>query len=144
MQKVCEARATIRRHIKSRGNDSCYQVTENMIAHWFRLLNAAVFSNQLPTPREFLTFEYKNRDSTLGFCRHQNIKNTISIAVCKEFDDRRTFLTVLVHEMVHMYQAVFRTRYSYHSRMTHGKSFYDWQDTVKRTVGLGLSEYIEV
>lgn len=136
-----EASAKIKRHIKERDNDNCYEVTENVIVFWFELLNVAIFNDSLPMPKSFSTFEYKEQNQILGFCSHRYMKDTITIAMCKEFADRKTFLTVLVHEMVHMHQTIFRTTYPYHSRMTHGKSFYEWRDTIKRTVGLPLGEY---
>lgn len=133
------ARAKVKNHIQKRGSESCFNVTESMILFWFRYLNAAVFNNKLPTPDVISIFPYTERGTTLGFCISQGRR--ISLSLCEEYDDRKTFLTILVHELVHMHQVLFRTKVPYATRMSHGKTFYEWKDRIKRTVGLPLEEY---
>lgn len=109
-----------------------------MTLFWFRYLNAAVFDNKLPSPDSIQIFHYSERGTMLGYCVSRG--RHITIALCEEYDDRKTFLTALVHELVHMYQVLFRTRVPYATRMSHGKTFYEWRDRIKRTVGLPLEE----
>lgn len=146
MQKVSVkyARAKIKDHIRKRGEEYCIDISKEMVVFWFRYLNAAIFNNKLEMPQSITVFQPRyGEDAALGYCRYIK-KDSYHMGICSEFDDRKTFLTVLVHEMVHLWQLQKRTSYPFIKRMTHGKSFYEWEDKIKRTIGLPLNEYIDV
>lgn len=136
MSKRIEIRKRIRTHLRKRGDTYCV-VTESLVLHWWHLLNFAVFGSMLSPPKKI---EIRNfHEGTYGWCKPYGRKTNgdVCLGIRREMDDRHTFLTVLSHEMVHQYQ------WQVDKKMTHGSTFYDWEDHLKRTVGLPLNEYID-
>jgi len=132
-----EAKAKIRNHLKTNGQNYCF-ITESMVLMWWRVLNDAIFGGKLKQPKRF---ELRNfHKETLGWCKSHGRKSTgnVVIGLRREYDDRNTFLTVLAHEMVH------QSQWEEDSRMTHGGTFHVWERRVNQATGLPLGEYVEV
>ena len=136
MSKREAAKVKIRSHLKTKGEDWCC-VSVEMVRFWWKVLNQAVFDGELQTPKRFDTINFHNQ--ILGLCTvfGRPYLGTVAIGVRREYDDRTTFLTVLVHEMVHQYQ------WQEEKIMNHGNTFYEWKWRVKIATGLPLNEYIE-
>lgn len=123
-------------HIFHRGHQSNFEVTPGMVLYWWRVLNKAVFDGILHPPTKIICRNFRNGD--LGHCTATNgKKDDVHIAIRRQQYDRETFLTVLVHEMVHQYEWVT------HKSMSHGKTFNAWVNTIDNAIGLPLGEYIE-
>jgi len=101
---------------------------------WWHLLNVAVFDGILVAPKriEIRTFRY-----CLGWCKGLKRKGKTILGISDDCFDRKEFLTVLVHEMVHAYE------HQEIGKMSHGKTFYEWKSRIKRNTGLSLNEYID-
>ncbi len=136
MSRRIEARKRIRSHLRKKGDDYC-EVTDTLILYWWHQLNYTIFDGILTPPRKI---EIRNfHEGVYGWCKPFGRKNngTVCIGIRREVDNRHTFLTTLVHEMVHQYQ------WEHERKMSHGKTFYRWADHLKRTVGLPLDEYVD-
>lgn len=131
-----EAKARIRKHLKSKGEEVC-EVTEPMVMFWWRLLNFAIFGGKLPEPKRIVLKNFHHE--TLGWCQPfgRKTQRDVAIGMRREYEDRSIFLTVLAHEMVHQYE------WFSGKAMSHGKNFYYWEHKVKHAVGLPLNEYVE-
>ena len=122
--------------MKTKGNHWCV-MSEPLATWWWHVINKAVFSEALIPP---VRFEFRNFHHKIqGFCvppKHC-LTGDVVIGLRREYDERITFLTVLAHEMVHQYQ------WYTEKRMTHGKTFYKWEQRVKTVTGLPLNEYVD-
>ena len=134
MDKI-KARRKIKKHVKERGEFADFEVTPQFVLFWWHKLNSAVFDNKLSPPT---SIEIRNFRDCWGWCKTYKRKPDIVIGITSDMWDRKTFLTVLVHEMVHQWE------YETHGRMSHGKNFYGWRDRIKRNIGLPLDEYVDV
>jgi len=112
-------------------------MSEPLVTWWWNVINKAVFNEILPQP---IRFEFRNFNHNVqGICKTYGRCESGDVVICmrREYDERNTFLTVLVHEMVHQYQ------WYTDKRMTHGKTFYAWEQRVKTATGLPLNEYVD-
>jgi len=98
---------------------------------WWNLLNDALFDGKLQPPHDIIVKAFRN---DYGFCRPMSKKGKVVIGINSEFDDRKTFITILAHEMIHQWQ------WTEVGEMTHGQTFWQWQPTIKRVLGLPLYE----
>lgn len=132
--KTIAARKRIKSHLKKRGEE-LLDVTPSFVLHWWHLLNHAVFRGILYPPKKI---ECRNfRDGSFGWTSPVPRTNDVVMGIRREMEDRKQFVTVLAHEMVHQYEWV------YHRRMSHGQNFYEWAPLIKRELNLTLSEYID-
>lgn len=128
-------RKRIRKHIDAKGEACDFEITYSFIMHWWHQMNKAVFNGELPLPKDIIIRNF--RDDSYGYCESTKDKESYILGFRREYEDRKTFLTCLVHEMVHSYEQVF------HGKMSHGKTFYEWENKVKWRIGLPLGEYID-
>ena len=71
---------------------------------------------------------YKNRPNVLG--RQGTICGLLSLT--NKFPNKRLFIEVLAHEMVHLHQFLHASpAFSYRS-VSHGKTFHAWRDTFEK------------
>ena len=126
-----EARKKIVAHIKRRGHVSDFIVTPVLVMRWWNLLNNALFDGKLQPPHKIVV---KNFRDAYGWCLPMARKGKVQLGINSEFIDRKTFITILVHEMIHQWQ------WTEIGEMTHGKSFWEWQGPVKRILNLPLYE----
>ena len=132
-------RRKIKKHLRRNG-DNLIEVTPDVVMYWWRLLNEAIFNNELRPPKKVVCRNF--RDGNLGFCvtgkRGRSKKDPVVLGVRRELEDRRMFLEVLSHEMVHQYEK------QTNGRMSHGVTyFYSWASTIQRTIGLPLRKLID-
>ena len=112
-------------------------MSEPLVTAWWNTINTAVFNDELPRPTrfEFRNFHHEIQGVCRPFGRCEN--GDVVISLRREYDTRNTFLTVLIHEMVHQHQ------WYTDKRMHHGKTFYEWEHRVKTATGLPLNEYVD-
>lgn len=134
MDKI-KARRRIKKHVRERGGRCDFEVTPQFVLFWWHKLNSAVFDNKLTPPKKI---EIRNFRDCWGWCKTYKTKPDIVLGITSDMWDRKTFLTVLVHEMVHQHE------HQTYKKMSHGQNFYYWQDKIKRNIGLSLSEYVDV
>lgn len=132
--KTIAARKRIKTHLNKRGADGI-DITPSFALYWWYQLNVAVFWGILYPPKKIICKNF--RDGSFGWTSPVTGSYDVEMGIRREMEDRRQFLTVLVHEMVHQYEWV------YHRKMTHGQSFYEWAPLIKRELNLPLSQYID-
>ena len=138
MEKM-HARRKLKRHLKKRG-EHFIESNPTTCKKWWHVLNDAVFDGKLSQPLEFHCRNF--RDETLGWCKRvividkdYDTSEHCEIGIRRELDDRKLFLSVLVHEMVHQWNAQFKI-----TKMHHGVDFFAWKNRIYRVTGLQLSE----
>ena len=129
-----EARKFVKTHIKKYEYYDVI-VTEQLIKYWWRIFNYSLFDDKLPYPKKIIIRNFHNE--VLGYCQKTTYENNVTMGIRRTFESKKTFLSVLVHEMVHHYEQIFN------QKMTHGDTFYAFEIKVKRYYGLTLSEYTE-
>lgn len=123
------ARKKIVSHLVRRGHVADFKVTPILVRRWWNLLNKAVFNGKLPSPTQIECKAYHN---VWGLCIvDQN--DEFQFKINSEFLDRKAFITVLAHEMVHQYEWVT------YGRMTHGKNFFAWKPILKKQLDITLT-----
>lgn len=103
--------------------------------YWWRVLNRAVFDNELRMPYNVRIRKYNKYNDPLGMCSGKDYSklHPVTFDIKEEMDDRKMFMDVLAHEMVHQWeQQTF-------GNMTHGKNFYKWKRKLKE-LGITLNE----
>ena len=138
--KRAEIRKRVKRHIKSRGASSDFEITESFCLYWWKLLNESIFDGKLKPP---VRFEIRNfRNNIAGYWKpygkgDKNTRRSI-IGINSSITGRKTFLDVLVHEMVHQWEWEVQccdADVKYH----HGKDFYAWRPIIERRADLHLA-----
>lgn len=135
--RACEK---IKRHIDRHQRGTPFVVTPSIVLKWWHTLNNAVFEGKLTPPMKIVCRNF--RDDAHGWCQpyisgiDPNDRTLIEIGIRREQIDRKTFLTVLAHEMVHQWQWVHK------ERMGHGKSFVKWKPILKQTVDIALNSHL--
>jgi hypothetical protein len=132
--KTVAARQRIKSHLKKRGDEVEY-ITPSFALYWWYRLNHAVFRGILCPPKEIVCRNF--RDGSYGWTKPTYGSDDVTIGIRRELEDRKQFVIVLVHEMVHQYEWV------HFKKMSHGHNFYDWAPLIKRELNLPLSEYID-
>ena len=128
MKKV-DRRKKIKAHIRRKGENCDFEITESFALYWWHLLNDVIFDGYLTPP---VAFEIKNFRDCGGWCKphqwnrlNQPHDRRVKIGLLREYWDRKTFLIVLAHEMVHQWE------WLNYENMTHGPKFFQWRDTLK-------------
>ncbi len=79
-----------------------YTSSTYKINKWFTHLNKTIFNNELP---KFNKIDIKLRYKVHAHCIYfSKAKGLVHLEINPRFKDFETFLNVLGHEMVHMYQ----------------------------------------
>jgi len=112
-----------RKRIKNASYDdsTAIEVTERKVQFWFNVINAAIFDNRLP---KFHEIEIGNYKTFHALCECDDVTYTLKIK--SKFENRKRFVEVIAHEMIHLYEWV------EYQKMTHGKDFYEWKNKLKR------------
>lgn len=112
-----------RKRIKNASLDekTSIEVTERKVQFWFNVINAAIFDNRLP---KFHEIEIGNYKDFHALCECDDTTYTLKIK--SKFENRKRFVEVIAHEMIHLYEWV------EYQKMTHGKDFYEWKNKLKR------------
>ncbi len=98
---------------------------------WWNLLNNALFDSKLHPPHKIVCRSFRDDH---GWCSPMSTKGKVVLGICSEFHDRKEFITILVHEMIHQWQ------WTEVGEMTHGKTFWQWKRPVKQILNLPLYE----
>lgn len=137
-EKIKAARAKIKTHVKSKGEKGDFEITESFCYYWWHRLNDAVFDGKLSPP---VRFELKAFRYDLGWCipwRPYSKQPKVVIAINTDIIDRKMFLCVLAHEMVHQWE--WEVENEWFTDDGHGEKFFSWRHRLKHRVGLPLDE----
>ena len=137
-EKINAARKRMKKHLRSKGENSDFFLDEQFCLYWWHRLNISVFDGMLTPPVRFELRAF--RDESLGWCkpyRWNSKKRRVIIGINTELFDRRVFLCVLAHEMVHQWQWEVLGRWEDRDA-SHGKTFFSWRNKLRTRVGLPL------
>jgi hypothetical protein len=98
---------------------------------WWNLLNNALFDGKLHPPHKIVCRAFRN---DYGWCMPMSKKGKVQLGISSEFGDRKEFISVLAHEMIHQWQ------WTVDGNMTHGQTFWQWEKQLKRVFNLPLAE----
>jgi hypothetical protein len=111
-----------------------YRPSERDVRYWWGVVNSALFIDQaVKRPQHVYV---KIRRQTWAMTYSYDNRPKCSIAVNRTFRSFTHFITVLVHEMVHVWE------HENYGDMSHGSDFYSWEVEVRERVGVELSEYV--
>jgi hypothetical protein len=136
--RIRARRLKIKNHLKIRGEKYDFVVSEGLCRYWWHMLNVAVFDGMLTPPASFKVKRY--RDS-LGWClpwKPTCETRRVTIGIHADMWDRREFLTVLVHEMVHQWE--WEVVGKWDPWVEHGKQFFSWKHKIKTRANLPLDK----
>lgn len=125
----------VKNHIEKRGKHTTFEITEGVLLYWWKLINIAVFDNALPQPKAFIIREMRDAWGQAEPCDKTN--NT-TFYIDPRIDTREALICILAHEMVHQWQHWARTNVPKDSRMSHGKTFYQWKPVIESKLGVKL------
>jgi hypothetical protein len=126
------AREELHTYIRNHGHTPVV-VTKLLIKYWWDIINHAVFEGKLnPVGSITLMFSHDVYAWAIPGCNDR-----ITLHFQNRFVERTTFLTVLVHEMVHAWE------YQTYGRMGHGKRFNSWATAIERHTPLILRRTIK-
>lgn len=126
-----EASAKLHQYIIGRGHTPV-KVTKQLVRFWWKIINHAIFNGELlPARRVELMFS----DEVYAWAI-PSTNDRIDLHIQDAFHERTTFLTVLVHEMVHAWE------FMMYGRMGHGKRFVGWTTVIETNTPLILRKTI--
>lgn len=115
-----------------------YRTNVREVKALYRLINATIFNDRLVMPKIYV----KPRLVEMwGQCYgvdipFSNTKSRCVILLADRWYCRQWLIMTVAHEMVHQYQwdihSKRRVRDGYPSLMSHGPSFYEWRDKLKK------------
>ena len=113
-----------RRRLKSlEYTDKRYRTTVESAWEWFHILNEQIFGGLLEPVEKISISDHKKYGDVYALYHYddKDRKQPAKISLCKTFDDEKTFVEILAHEMIHHFQ------YSYDEPLGHGPSFLAWR-----------------
>lgn len=127
-----DARVKLRRLLdKATIAGTTFNPTPLQVARAYNILNHSIFAGKLKKPDIMI----RNLNDAWGLCegdiytgKDRWIHNPIChrIVINNEFPTFKFFIEVLAHEMVHQYQCDFQ------NKMDHGKTFWAWENKLKK------------
>lgn len=84
-------------------------------------------------PRKIVVRCFRNDH---GWCIPMAKKGHVVLGINSEFGDRKEFIAILAHEMIHQWQWTDEGG----GRMAHGETFWQWEKQLKRVLNLRLAE----
>lgn len=107
-----------------------FLVSDRKVIIWFNLFNQFLFDSTLPRFDQinFLSDVADNH----GNCIVMNNGKTI-LEIYNHFSNKKLFLEILAHEMIHLYDHVHNN-----GKMNHGKTFFAWKSKMN-DLGLRLN-----
>jgi hypothetical protein len=130
------ARKKIVAHLERRGHVSDFKVTPVLVARWWNLINEALFDGKLIQPHRIVVRKFRNDH---GWCIPMAKKGKVILGINSDFFDRKQFICVLVHEMVHQWEWS-NGFWSDNPSQQHDKSFWQWKQPIKEILNLPLYE----
>ena len=141
--KQVDRRKRIKAHIRRKGEQCDFEITESFALYWWHQLNDTIFDGVLTPP---VRFEIKNFRDCGGWClpfQWNRIKERrVRIGLLREYWDRKTFLIVLAHEMVHQWE--WEVLADWDPNVDHGGDFFSWRNKVKYRTGLPLDRTVDL
>lgn len=111
-----------------------YRATRKELDIWFKKLNQEVFSNKLKNFRKIKFTEMRTcwaiTNGVVVWSKHSTKKKQIlhtDLVLRRTFPNKKTFIEVVAHEMVHHYQWCFGDRTD-----VHGKTFLEWKEPLEK------------
>jgi hypothetical protein len=102
-----------------------YQPTLDEAVAWYKLLNKLIFKNTLPKhPVYDFIFEVVPLRTSWGYAARYST-GMLEIQITNSYPRIRTFLEVLAHEMIHLYQLKYES-----GTVTHGPTFWAWKENL--------------
>lgn len=136
-EKIKAARKRLKKHLKNKGENGDFDLTQSFCLYWWHRLNASVFDGMLTPP---VRFELRCfRDFTLGWCKpwRPNAKQRrVIMGLNTDIGERKDFLMILAHEMVHQWE--WEIKASWEPNVAHGKRFFTWRKKLEKRTGLPL------
>lgn len=135
-EKIQAARKRLKRHLRSKGQSSDFEINEQFCYWWWHQLNVTVFDGMLTPP---VRFELRRFRDCLGWCkpwRSNSKTRKVIVGIHTNLFDRKEFLCVLAHEMVHQWE--WEMLASWKTNVTHSKQFFSWKNKLKTRAGLPL------
>ena len=86
----------------------------------YSILNKKIFDGILPRSSD-IEFQIGFMKGALGICMYIRSRDSLVVKLRPAFRDRQLFITILAHEMIHVYE------FTRHQRMTHGPKFFEWK-----------------
>jgi len=141
--KNLDRRKRIKAHIKRKGENCDFEITETFALYWWHHFNDVIFDGALRPP---VRFEIRNFRDCGGWCRPHNWNNIkdrrVVIGLLRDYWDRKTFLTVLAHEMVHQWE--WEVLADWNPKVEHGGDFFSWKNKLKYRTGLPLDRFVDL
>lgn len=97
-----------------------YQPTLRSIRLNYSILNKKIFDGILPRSTD-IEFRIGVMKGALGICMYIRSRDALVVKLRPAFRDRQLFISILAHEMIHVYE------FTRHQRMTHGPKFFEWR-----------------
>lgn len=126
-----EAAMRLRTYVETRGHTPV-RVTKHLVRYWWKILNDVVFDGVL-LPVRHIDLMVSQEVHAWAI---PSVHDQIDLHIQDRFLERTTFLTVLVHEMVHAWEYMTR------GRMSHGPAFVGWSKVIKERTPLILRKAI--
>ena len=100
-----------------------YRPSPRICRQWFNILNQQMFGNKLPPVDElYVTFLWAEHGVYSFYREKDPLYPKTKIVIDETFRDKKTFVEVLAHEMIHHFQ------YIHYEPVGHGPSFEAWRD----------------
>lgn len=101
-----------------------YRPTVSDIEEWFIILNEQIFGNKLPKFNEVRVGRPKRVHALFLYWPGDKEKGS-SLVMTKVFENKKLFVEILTHEMIHLFQ------HTFDEPLGHGPSFRVWSDNLK-------------
>jgi hypothetical protein len=131
MTLVQEYESNSKKKIKKACNETgTFSVSNRKISIWFNVLNQNLFDSSLP---RFDIYSITTEESDYHAACIITESGQSILEIFHIFPDKKTFLEILAHEMIHLYDYLNNDK-----NMKHGKSFFIWKEKIKN-LGLRLN-----
>lgn len=101
-----------------------FRPTVEDVKEWFYILNEQIFGGKLPQTK--LSVKRLQEGFHAFYHYHKKSVNTdTEIEMHNSFDNKKLFVEILTHEMIHHFQ------HTYDEPVGHGPSFTAWRDNLK-------------
>jgi len=127
-----DARAKLRKLVNSADNPSIgFCPSPLQISRAYNILNECLFEGKLKKPHIIIrpmrdAWALCEGDIYTGEDRWENSPVCHRIIINDQFPNRKFFLEVLAHEMIHQYQCEIQ------NRMDHGQTFWAWKNKLAK------------
>ena len=124
----------------SKTDSNNFVVTDTQCWFWWRVINIAVFKNELNPPSEFILKNFYKGE--LGWCKpvgrysQYPEKRIVKFGIKSTITSKHMFLSILIHEMVHQWE--YQILGEWDDNIQHGKNFYSWREPIQKMLGITI------